>query len=970
MSNTNNNTVVRSFRSAAVQQTVVSARKIDLNDFVIATQDGNKTPSGATVPTGIYRIPTIPGSKFKQLAIPMNSDFLGVMEVALNLNPSDGWVKDDKLVLVFEDGLNNAAYNAKYGSSASGGIGQMSKRKSRARSPKPIFGYFDADTVKVEYRKVGLVRSISMDGVACWISRDMVVRTAEERISTEKNLNHKQVKAIRRMARNVKRVEATFMSADGQYKGDALVVNTKKYDIMVLEGTAKSQLKMNNGKVFVAVQGRHTSQLRFDVQTFMNIGTGGAFSKDQMGAWMQEYVDHRLEQFDSGKSVEIIDELFSKMKWKDDAEQILKFPLYDMVLSGLNPKWFRYTTESILKSGLQGLITKGIDELSFLVPGQNFYVMPASAFQMAGMDVHVARGEHRLIEHYASIVINDVDAVTCDPRFAAIDDLEKFCNGDQAVLDAIRKASPGYFQRLSGADNDDGIKVLPIEDNGVIKSLQMRSPNEIGQYVISTMSADSDMPVWCGKAVVPAKIDISKLPEQVSQGDRPSLHLTGDPIKIEGWSLQNLFDTAKIMVTSAGAVGIHGIRAWFEVQAYGSLPDGSDNRRPMPDEFSNIVDAAVKDFGDLSEVNVENEDGMIVLADATMQPGGPVIALCRADKFRAALPRGTEFKTAMTWVDECYLATDAVIDVYKEEIHKRGQQATPPVALFKKGLKFAHAGKGFRSTWGTWWFNHFKANPVDEPVQVSDEVYAADLFTPRDEVGETIKKEDMETMFGEVRAECFEYLKKFPKNLWPMTLVGGLAQTYAEASEHNQGIIKDDDYELRDAAFWQLGEMTDDGRVNGIGTLTVEGLRQCGIIGEIVWDVDNEEILVRDAKHPVASEVTTLKLRHVWFNLLVAQGKTTATSPFQIKDEQVILAAKAAAAAMVMDGLVISVGYKEVARKNKTDRYNVAFGPRGNVIGTLPEDTYMDYIADGGLRVIGSSTDGDYTWVVCEEVKA
>ena len=82
------------------------------------------------------------------------------------------------------------------------------------------------------------------------------------------------------MANHATRVEVTIMTRDGQWKGHAIVVDSKKADVWLIEGQVKKDIYMTTDDVFVGLNVVHTSKLFLDQQSFTNLDVNGFFRTD------------------------------------------------------------------------------------------------------------------------------------------------------------------------------------------------------------------------------------------------------------------------------------------------------------------------------------------------------------------------------------------------------------------------------------------------------------------------------------------------------------------------------------------------------------------------------------------------------------------------------------------------------------------------------------------------------------------
>jgi hypothetical protein len=354
---------------------------------------------------------------------------------------------------------------------------------------------------------------MSQDG-ANWISRRMLRKLVEWRIKTEgKKLDKQQIKALRRMAAHSMRVELTFVNHEGQYKGHALVVNTREWDLMLIEGSQKPEVRTASklNRVFISAEVKHTSELWLDRQSFTNLEVDHFFG-DNLTQWFADYCQAKLDQFDSGDYINMITAMGDKARWATDANALLNYPIFNYVLSGGNPSWFASTTRQALRASLKGAHARNEDASSFILPGANYYVFPASVATDAGLDRKVGRGDAWLDSKYATIWVNDVDLITSDPSFEDVASLEKWLDGSEDKLKELQARAPGLMITWSRRDDDDMIRSFVYNNGSRDKVLAWRSPNQLGQYAVLNVASGSDYPTWCGNEHFVPEMDESKLP--------------------------------------------------------------------------------------------------------------------------------------------------------------------------------------------------------------------------------------------------------------------------------------------------------------------------------------------------------------------------------------------------------------------------------------------------------------------------
>lgn len=965
-------------RPESMKGAVVKA-EFDLDKWVKITNESK---------LGVYRIPVLPGIKFKIANIPLAKEYLSTLHTALTQHPSQVWLKDDKAVLMYA-GMTFPEFCQKHGIVVEGPVGKRDKRMSRLWRAQALFAWASPRNLVVKYVDRGLVRSLSQDG-ANWISRQRVLFLAEWRIKTD-HLKGRDAEALRRMARHCKRIELTFVNHEGQYKGHALVVDQKdwkpedRWDLMLVNGTQKKEVHTMTAqhRVYLSVEPKHVSTLWIDRQSFANLNPNG-FLTPFLKTWMQEFCQYKLDQFREGKYIEMVTDTGDENRWATDAWSLLNYAPFNFVLSGGNPLWFASMTRSVLKAALKGVSSRGQDGGSFIAPGANFYVFPVSVAKDVGLDRSVARGHAWLDKKYSTIWVNDVDLVTCNPDFEDVTALEKHVAGDAAKLEAIRAEAPGLMQTWSGSDDDDMIRALPFIEDGRRMVLAWRSPNQLGQFAVLALCEQSDVTEWCGKKELPV-MDSNLLPHPDQWANVKYLNLVmpymGEPVK--EYSLGAIYEAAKKMVDSAGAVGMLCKMLRLCVGTLGQLPP------ELPAEVSDVIDGAVKEFADLSKVIQKCKDTLTWLCEQSNDPKGHKIPLRYAPEIDSMFGgKPPVYQTTSNWVDECYDGTREVLAWYWDEIEKLAQTARPPMELVLAGLKASDAGMGLKRVWGTYWRNLLKDQAGNADVQVAE--------PDNDNAFEQESEEEaQENRFAAVRELCMKFLSAFPVSRWPMIMVGGLAMTYAAANDAGTLDENDEGTWVSDAVFWQLGAKKAEGvgRELGIADMTIDGLREIGLIGEPMFDNDGKlythdelkalretnrekfnklggRIFIADAQRETAKTVV-VAVHGAWFNY----GKIVGILPRNVKtfgdacrypDQKA--EAKRRLAELDLKQTVFELGETEIVRKgNKRERATALFGERGNLLGTLgrqsPVHTYPSRIQVATSHV----DDHDVLWLVGQE---
>lgn len=938
----------------------------------------------------------VPEWKMASAPLTEKNDGMATLRGMLNSNPALAWMKDDKAVALFVKGTNTEAFLALKGVAIrmGKGIGPVSKRISRVLRPSSLFINTIETAVRIKYVRRGIVRMLSQDG-AGWVSSAYLMHMAEMRIKDEA-LNDDEAAALRNEARKARRVDYTILDRQGEWKGNMKVVRTNKWDIKLIDGQVKPDLYRTDDRVYISFQVQHASPLFLDVQSAINLGK---FFESKLVGWAHEYLQSYLDKLSSGKAIDAILTQATRAKFEGQAYKMLDFPLFNAVVSGLDPRWFKHTTKQFLALGLKHIEARQRN-MAFPLPGINLYVMPASVSD----DHRIAklqRGHVWVDVEGATLWVNDVDLVTSDQTFAKVFDLELHLAGSHTLLNTpvsewmqeqrdaadarlakLQAAAPGLMIKWGGSDDDDMLRVFQFVDfDGVKKCLLWRSPNKLGEFAVLNFGGGDDLE-WVNGAKWLAMDSRNLLTADLWESTKYlNLVQPYEGEKPKEYSIAVIAKAADQMLTSVGAVGIHCLDLWFVVGVLGKLAD------KVSDTVESFIDAAVKTFDDCSIAVAYDRKQLLWLAEQSMTDGGKPIPACRAQEFERLVTSYDEdgnkivapfrmAKPGECWIDELYAGLKSEIAWYKAEVENAGNAARPPAQLYVDGLKFADAGRRFKAVWGSYWHDLLG----DQVVEDVDTLSAFDSLVQDASVLAWSHDDDeaREENFDNVRQTCEEYISQFPEEMRPMVMLGGLADLYAKMLVvDGDAFAEGDERVVRDSAFWQMGESLGEGmgRKEGFGDLTIKALRQIGLIGTPEW-TENGIVVVQQRE--AMADAIILDARAVWFNL----GKALKRIPvnFTFADVNALSKretaahkqttesyCKNAAAKLDLTGKVFDVDVVEITvRKQKMDIPGLFSVDTGNMLCSLGKGTHVNALPARVSVLSNRVASEDHMWLICE----
>jgi hypothetical protein len=723
-----------------------------------------------------------------------------------------------------------------------------------------------------------------------------------------------------------------------------------------------------------------------DQQSFTNLDVNGFFRTDptqpgnRIVRWMREYLHSYIVAYEKGEYVEKIIEHLDEAKYREDSESFLKFWLYDVIARGGDVKWFAHWTRAFLRQALQHVNARMNGRISLPIPGLNLYVFPASAVHM-----NVKRGHCVIDRERATVWVNDVDIFTLDPRFKNVYELQSHIDrhGDAGL-------QPGLQKIWGGSDCDDMMRVVQfvdVADNNIRKCLVWRSPNKLGEFAVLNFQSGDDLP-WADGSVW-MKADSRLLPQPDQWVTKyHSLITDYDVEKPTKYSIAGVWAMAKLMVQSAGALGMYCLALRFEVSTRGQLP------ADLPCSVEEVTDAQVKDFRDTSKVKDFVRQMGVDLAEWTKK--GQAVARAFAGEFERFLGEdGPDFVVSSGtehWIDEAVFGCLDEIAEYEESITEYADRALPPAELYTHGMQWADAGRRFGGVFGRTWRDILGDKEEVETADGIDAEFAPADFSLIEDVAQLVNDEaaeaEREKNFDTVREACMEFLSNFPTAEWPRIMVGFLASRYLQwHTIEGDTEFKSANAHLRDSAAWQLGQANPytrpDGvevknREDGLDKVTIQGLVEIGLLAEWRFDADDNLIFEQAARQEV-TKTFILSGHGAWLNTGVALGILPVGVTYQqvnaltrretgagksITTEQ---HCKNAVAKMDLSGKVFEVDlYEYQVRGEKVEVPALFSAANGNLLCTLGKSTDAEALP-AKIRILRNHTDSrDTLWIVCE----
>jgi hypothetical protein len=729
-------------------------------------------------------------------------------------NPSTGsgqvlrWVKDDKVLDLYIPGQDTETFLAQSGLRLSlhkGGY-VLSKRLSRIMRPFRYWGFFNEYDVTIDYNEF-------LDG-RLWDGSGLVSRGFIQRLADSLDLDDRH----RHELLHSNRFEVTTLHSGGQDKGHVYVVDDLAVDFTFPAGSAKTELTLANGQVFVGLHPVHSDdQMCLDVQSLINLYP--FFRPEQLLAWAQMESEMFLQGIANGRLAGILGRLY-EVDMADGlatgtattVDALADWHVGEYLASGGSLMWFSGMVKAVAKQHLNRLGSR-IEKLRLPIPGGRYYIFPAAVGER-----DVWPGEVELDPDSATAWVNDQD-----------------------WLDYI-------VDVLGGCDGDDAVWVMPFTDRSDrdrLKILLWRSPNQLGEYVLLQPTLASHPIAWeTATATLAYPLMESRLlPPRIDSVHYQygSLAKTGDHTRVDGaYTISALRPTIFRAYNNRGLLGGY-VNVMMICQAlYGRLPD------QLPATLEDVIDGSVKTGLNLTPVRRWNKmvmRRMVAHGQNNPKRAMPQALLDRLPPWLREQARTADPINNPHWLDTLVAAIENHKAAYWADVEALAMEACPPLELFEQGREWLAVGKELRRVYG-------------QAIRQA----AANL----DYVPHLTDDERQEAIFNAARRASEGFLAQWGEQR-SQALVGAAAYLYVHGPD-SEGAV-------RDGLLWQLGRPhgSGRGRERGIAHQMIAALRQIGLLGAPTWT--REGVVLYYEETPTARPAgVPVRLNGVWANLLAVQN--------------------------------------------------------------------------------------------------
>lgn len=719
-------------------------------------------------------------------------------------SPTLRWVKDDKVLDLTIPGMDTQTFLSRSGlqlSMCKGGY-VLSKRVSRVIRPFRYWGFFSDKEVSIDYNPY-------LDG-RLWDGSGQVSRGFIQRLADSLDLDERH----RRELLHTNRFEVTTLHAGGQDKGHVLVVDDLAVDFMFPASSAKQELALVDGRVFIGLHPIHSEdQMCLDIQSIINLHP--FFQPEHLLAWAGMESELFLSGIRDGRLEAILNRLYDAES-VSDLDGLADWHVGEYIASGGSLMWFAGMVKAVARQHLHRLDGRA-SKLRCPAPGGRYYLFPAAVGNR-----NVPEGHVELDPTCATAWVNDSDWLTT------------------------------IVGVLGGCDGDDAVWVLPfsdISDNGQRKMLIWRSPNQLGEYVVLQPTSGSYVMAWetaVGPLAYP-NMQSRLLPDRIDMCQYQYGRLTeaSDLCRVEAaYSIAAMSSTIQRAAANQGVLGGFCNVAMLCKAIYGRLPN------QLPASLEAVIDGSVKTGLDLTPVKQWSQMAITRIVQHGQSNTGRAMPQVLLDRLPVWLREQVQVAQSH-WLDTLTNALEMHKAQYWAEVEALATEACPPLELFEHGRDWLHVGKDLRRAY---------SQVIRQAVNANAEVDHEDYDTAR---------AASEAFLGQWPAD-----KRHCVLLGAAAyLYAQGPQIYPEPGRRNGEPVRD--ALIWQLGRKRAGAGS--GREPGIAQAMLEALRQIGLLGEPVWTAAGAVLYYRDEPCAKCAGVP-VRISGVWFNWLRATRPDTPES--------------------------------------------------------------------------------------------
>jgi len=262
-------------------------------------------------------------------------------------------------------------------------------------------------------------------------------------------------------AQNGKSAQFTLFSNRGLVKGHCVISSKITCDAIIWTHNVKEEIRFTKDCTYVSIEPvKISDSVKMDIQSLLNLW--GLFGEDQYFSWAKDGIEKYKNDLVSGKLAEMLDD-FDDITPRDYEKEAWTFKkaIWHKIDYTRFPGLMRLGWQMFRKSILHYAERKGTPVFRIPVPSayRGYLRCDLRNHDNYGNFTSVVPAGSMHLDKYGNLWFNKEDAEE-------------------------------YLSILGGADQDDSVVIIPIEDN---KAVVYRNPNQYGEYLIVNLMHDDEI---------------------------------------------------------------------------------------------------------------------------------------------------------------------------------------------------------------------------------------------------------------------------------------------------------------------------------------------------------------------------------------------------------------------------------------------------------------------------------------------
>lgn len=752
--------------------------------------------------------------------------------------PTLRWINGDDYIDVYIDGLTREQFEALTGlqfSDEKGGF-ILSKRVSRTMRDYYLSNKFPSWNMDITYITDERMKKI-LDGGG------VVSRAFLKRMPLPPDLDPTRRAELLYERDHATRVEFTILNKRGQFKGHAIVSDVIEEDFIIPDDN-KGEVRLTGDDTWVGFDFVHGhTDMRIDIQSLVNLYP--FLNGKDYHRWLRDEYNLFEKMVHEGKLLEAVHHIQPDLKLSD----LEGWPLAQYAVAGGQVEWSKTHTEALFNQMVQRVITRE-EKLRIPMPGGRMYVMTEAAAKLAGLDITVPRGKTVIDPKNQTVWVNNEDWLSLSRK---------------SDKDGIRNI-------LGGADHDDGIWCFPFQDkanNGRLRVLLWRSPNQAGEYVLLEPGKGCRPLTWktTDGLVSYPEADSTRLPMRVDRQRVEYLNLV-DPDSGsagKGLGFEGAIEAAaEVARANKGVLGQYC--NFLMVCKAAGIPI-----RKLPARLEDVIDSTVKTGADLSRVKKWLNNACSTIKHQEV----PLPELIH-DRFGIE-PNDRYPKTQDNFLDVISRQLDNYVTTLKQLSQETSAQVRPPACVIRMAFDNPDVFKKAREFNSRYSIVLDKETKERETAARHRALQAAQKRSGQEKPPQRLLDQFTERYLKVAKSEAYDaaassamsFLKQYPKEEHANILSASWVSVHTPSKKSPS---------RSEGAVWIGGPE----RTRGPAHILIEGLQERGVLAKFRQTNEGrlETYDAPDLSSPDFRKLEPIAIDGVWFEEANSRQITAGHTPY------------------------------------------------------------------------------------------